>query len=93
MYTCFLFGHSDAPDSLRESLENVITYHVEKLFVSKFIVGHYGNFDRMAIAALRKAKLKYPQISCYLLIPYFFGAAEVQEPCASYRQPDFLLLG
>lgn len=70
MKSCFMFGHRIAPLEIREKIE----YVVEQLYlehgVSIFYVGGYGAFDRIAGAAVRAAKTRFPEIKLYLLIPY-----------------------
>lgn len=53
---CFLIGHHDAPESIYPALQREIERHITELGVTEFIVGHYGNFDRMAARALVAAK-------------------------------------
>ena len=60
---CFLIGHHDTLESIYPALQREIERHITELGVTKFIVGHYGNFDRMAARALVEAKQahrKYP---------------------------------
>ena len=70
MKSCFMFGHRDAPSEMQEKME----YVVEQLYlehdVSIFYVGGYGAFDRMAGAAVKAAKARFPEIRLYHLIPY-----------------------
>jgi len=70
MKTCFLFGHRDAPDDLRPHIELAVEYHYTKLGVRQFIVGGYGNFDRIAGSAVKAVKLRHPDIDFRLLLPY-----------------------
>ena len=60
---CVFWGHSDAPQHIFPQIEAA----VEKLIVSgmsnEFFVGNQGQFDRMALAVLRRMKERYPQIS------------------------------
>ena len=49
----------------------------------EFIVGMYGNFDRMAARAVREEKHSYPEIKLSLLVPYH--PAELKpEICTGY---------
>ena len=73
MNTCFIIGHSDTSESVYPSLE----YHLNKLItdsnITEFIVGHYGNFDRMAARAVRSIKACHPEVILTLLLPYLTG--------------------
>lgn len=71
MYTCFFIGHRDAPDYIQEQLDDVVEHLVKMCDVSAFIVGNYGNFDRMATTAVQKLKKRYPDLYAYRMIPYF----------------------
>lgn len=69
MYTCYLFGHRNVPDSLQAVLDHEIERHISQLGVNRFVVGCSGNFDRMACQALQEAKRRHPEIYAFLLVP------------------------
>lgn len=77
---CFLIGHHDAPESIYPALQREIERHITELSVTEFIVGHYGNFDRMAARALVEAKQAHPEISLWLLLPYHPAEQKVEIP-------------
>ena len=77
---CFLIGHHDAPESIYPALQREIERHITELGVTEFIVGHYGNFDRMAARALVTAKQIHPEISIWLLLPYHLAEQKVEVP-------------
>lgn len=77
---CFLIGHHDAPESIYPALQREIERHITELRVTEFIVGHYGNFDRMAARALVEAKQVHPEISLWLLLPYHPAEQKVEAP-------------
>lgn len=77
---CFLIGHHDAPESIYPALQREIERHITELSVTEFIVGHYGNFDRMAARALVEAKQVHPEISLWLLLPYHPAEQKVEAP-------------
>ena len=87
---CFFIGHRDAPESVMKSLADAIERHIAEYKVTTFIVGHYGNFDRMAASALTAAKKKYPNISLLLLTPYhpFESSVEVPDGFNGTFYPD-----
>ena len=70
MSTCFLIGSHLASDALAAQLDEAIERHIEEYGVSEFVVGKYGNFDRLAADALRRAKGRHPAVRLRLLIPY-----------------------
>ena len=80
MKSCFFLGHRDAPESIREALDNAIERHITEYGVTEFFVGHYGRFDRMAQTALVRAKAHHPEISVRLLIPYHPTERPVSAP-------------
>lgn len=61
MKTCFFIGHRDAPESIRAKLFEVVEHLTMENYVTDFIVGHYGDFDRMAISAVQQTICKYPE--------------------------------
>lgn len=71
MKTCFFIGHHDAPLSLQERLNETVEELARKHDVSQFVVGHRGNFDRMATAAVQAVKRKKPELYAYRLLSYF----------------------
>ena len=77
---CFLIGHHDAPESIYPALQREIERHITELGVTEFIVGHYGNFDRMAARALVEEKQVHPEISLWLLLPYHPAKQKVEIP-------------
>lgn len=79
MSSCFLFGHANTPQSalsaLMEAIENEVSRETKI-----FYVGYHGNFDRMAIAALRRTKQKYSNIIAVLVLPYHHAAYHIAKP-------------
>ncbi len=69
--TCFFIGHRDAPEELRPLLAEAVERHITQYGVTEFVVGHYGRFDAMAAAAVRKAKERRPEVTLTLLLPYY----------------------
>ena len=70
MSTCFFIGHRETSDSIFPALVQAVERHVTEYGVTEFIVGHYGNFDRLAARAVLKAKEHHPQVTLFLLLPY-----------------------
>ena len=77
--TCFFIGHRETPENVRPLLDEAIAKHIEN-GVTDFVVGNYGAFDRMTIAALKVAKKTYPEIRLYLLLPYHPSERKVAVP-------------
>ena len=67
---CFLIGHREAPESILTPLQKAIETQILEYGVTEFIVGKYGNFDRLAARALLHAKKKHPGLTLSLLLPY-----------------------
>ncbi len=67
---CFLFGNRQAPDCCRPAVMEAL----EKCYVEHglrcFIVGMHGNFDQIAISALREFKKRHGDVSLLMLTPY-----------------------
>ena len=70
MKSCFFIGHREISCSLLPLLDSAVEQHITEFGVEEFIVGGYGNFDRMVTATLRKMKMEYPHIFLTLLLPY-----------------------
>ncbi len=66
---CTFFGHSDAPQEIKNALKEKITSLIEKRGVNCFYVGNHGNFDRMALSVLKELSSIY-QIEYYVVYAY-----------------------
>ena len=69
-HTCFFIGHREASDSIFPALVQAVERHITEYGVTEFVVGHYGNFDRLAARAVLHAKERHPQVTLFLLLPY-----------------------
>lgn len=78
--TCCFFGHKDAPSSIYAKLEAAVEELIIENGVSSFLVGNHGYFDRMALDALRKLKIKYPHINYNVVLAYMPGEKEEWNP-------------
>lgn len=67
---CFLFGNRHAPNELAERIEAAAMRCYSELGVRTFIVGHYGNFNRIAATAVMRLKKRLPDITLLMLTPY-----------------------
>lgn len=70
MKSCFMFGHSDCPDTMLPKIEEAIEHYYSRYRVTDFYIGNRGRFDRLAAAAVRNAKQRHPDIRMYLLLAY-----------------------
>ena len=68
--SCFFIGHREADERLLPRLELTIERLIAEENVRYFYVGRYGGFDRIAAAAVKHAKQKYPDITLMLVLPY-----------------------
>ena len=76
MKTCFFIGHQDAPESIYNRLLEAVERHISEYGVTDFIVGKYGNFDRLAARAVIEEKRHHADITLTLLMPYYRTDAE-----------------
>ena len=76
MKTCFFIGHRDAPESIYNRLLEAVERHISEYGVTDFVVGRYGNFDRLAARAVMEAKQHHHDVSLTLLMPYYRADAE-----------------
>ena len=76
MKTCFFIGHRDAPESIYDRLITVVEHHISEYGVTDFVVGRYGNFDRLAARAVIEAKQHHSDITLTLLMPYYRADAD-----------------
>ena len=78
--SCFFIGHRDADERLLPRLELVIDRLILEENVRYFYVGGYGSFDRLAAAAVRRMKQKYPDITLMLVLPYHPAERPTEAP-------------
>lgn len=77
MKSCFLFGHSDAPEEVRQKIEASVERLYRERDVRLFYVGGYGTFDRLAASAVKSVKRKFPDIELFFVTPYH----PAERPC------------
>ena len=78
--SCFFIGHRDADERLLPRLELVVDRLIREENVRYFYVGGYGSFDRLAAAAVRRMKQKYPDITLMLVLPYHPSERPTEAP-------------
>ena len=78
--SCFFIGHREADERLLPRLELEIDRLIQEYNVRYFYVGGYGGFDRIAAAAVKHAKQKYPDITLMLLLPYHHAERALPTP-------------
>lgn len=68
--TVTFFGHSDAPDTLRDKLKDVLIGLIINRGADLFYVGNNGNFDRLALSVLKELKTAYSYIEYRVVLAY-----------------------
>lgn len=67
---CFFIGHREAGDELFPALTEAVERHIMEYGITSFVVGRYGNFDKLAARAVIDAKKRHPEVTLTLLLPY-----------------------
>ena len=80
MKSCFFIGHREAEERLLPRLELAIERLIVEENVRYFYVSGYGGFDRVAAAAVKHAKQKYPDITLMLVLPYHPADRPIDTP-------------
>ena len=70
MGICFFIGQREAGGELIPALAEAVERHITEYGVTSFMVGHYGNFDKLAARAVIDAKKRHPEVTLTLLLPY-----------------------
>ena len=78
--SCFFIGYREAGERLLPRLEPVIERLITEENVRYFYVGGYGGFDRIAAAAVKRTKQKYPDITLMLVLPYHPADRPIDTP-------------
>lgn len=66
---CSFFGHTDAPENIKNALKNHIVQMIEKNIFS-FYTGNNGKFDFMVQSVLEDLSLQYPQITYSIVLSH-----------------------
>ena len=66
---CSLFGHRDAPETIKSTLKTVLLDLIENKNVNIFYIGNNGSFDRMAKELLKELK-KNLNFNYYVVLAY-----------------------
>ena len=85
--TCFFIGHRDAPEDIYAKLREAVADHITEHGVTDFVVGHYGRFDSMAARAVREEKVRYPEVTLTLLLPYYPYTYDTEKYDGSFYPP------
>lgn len=70
MGVCFFIGHREAGDELLPALTAAVERHITEYGVTNFMVGRYGNFDKLAARTVIDVKKRHPEVTLTLLLPY-----------------------
>ena len=70
MGICFFIGHREAGDELLPTLTEAVERHITEYGITGFMVGRYGNFDKLAARAVIGAKKRHPEVTLTLLLTY-----------------------
>ena len=66
---CTLFGHRNAPQTIKETLKTIILDLIENKNIDMFYIGNNGAFDRMARELLKEFKKTY-KINYFVVLAY-----------------------
>ncbi len=80
MPSCTFFGHRDCPDDVKTSLMRALCSLITEQGVCNFYVGNQGNFDALALSALRELKKVYPNITYTVVLAYYPPPSGVYDP-------------
>lgn len=70
MPTCTFFGHRHTPSRLYAPLIEAIEALIREHGVDNFLLGNQGDFDAMALKALRELQQKYSHIKYTVVLAY-----------------------
>ena len=80
LHSCFFMGRREADERLLSRLELTIERLIVQENVRYFYVGVYGGFDRIAAAAVKYTKQKYPDTTLMRVLPYHPAERTVLTP-------------
>ena len=80
MKSCFFMGHREADEKLLPRLESEIERLISEEQVRCFYVGGHGGFDGIAAMAVKKIKMKFPDVALMLVLSYHPAERPVEKP-------------
>ena len=80
MKCCYFIGHREADERLLPQLYEKIECLIAEYNVGCFYVGSYGGFDRIAAAAVKMLKERYPNVVLMLVLPYHPSERPIEAP-------------
>lgn len=84
--TVTFFGHSDAPDTLRDRLKGVLIELITNRGADLFYVGNNGNFNRLALSVIKELKDIYSNIEYRVVLAYMPNANSAE--CVNTEYPE-----
>lgn len=66
---CTLFGHRNAPETIKVALKTILVDLIENKNVNMFYIGNNGAFDKMARELLKELKITH-KINYYVVLAY-----------------------
>ncbi len=88
---CCFFGHRDIFESINSSVYEKICDLIENQNISTFLVGDYGDFDKIAAEMVRKAKKTHNNIKLILVRPYFSNELNTNKDYYSALYDDIII--
>jgi len=67
---CILFGHRNAPSSLREPLKAEILKLIDEERINKFYIGNNGDFDYLGQCVLREVACARAGVNFYIVLSF-----------------------
>ncbi len=67
---CILFGHRNAPSSLRAELKAEILKLIDERGVNRFYIGNNGNFDYLGQCVLREIVHARANVNFYIVLSF-----------------------
>lgn len=80
MRSCFMIGHREASVEILPALAEAVEQHITNYGVTEFFVGNYGGFDRIAAKAVIESKIRHPEVTLSMLLPYHPAERPVKLP-------------
>lgn len=77
---CFFIGHREIYEDISDKLRFVIRKHIVDYGVTEFIIGTYGDFDRLALRTVIAEKNNFPNITISLMTPYHPSERKISKP-------------
>lgn len=86
MSVCTFFGHRDTSWKLEEELCGLLRKLILSTDIDMFYIGNQGDFDKIALSAVKKMQTEFLHIKYYIVLAYLPTKSKIDEENTLYPE-------